>query len=418
MRKIAIIGAGQAGLILGTGLVDAGYTVTLFSDRTPEAILHGRPIGFPVLFDQALQIERDLELNFWDKPFPGCKKVHNILCNPDGSPALTLSYSFEQPWQAIDQRLKFFHWMHEFVARGGKLVFQEMALSDLEECAQNYDLVIVAAGKGMLSALFDRDPNRSTHDKPARRVTGGLYTGLKSNESPTFKLTVLPELGEVFLMPFYSDNQYSYAVCFEAHPGSAIDRSASVKSGQDVLKLTLETIQQFTPWNYDFVKDMKLIDDNAWLSGAITPTVRQPIGQLPSGAIVMAIGDTVILNDPIAGQGANNATKMADLVRQRVIEHGNRKFDAHWMQAVFDEFWNDSQHVNRLCDCLLAPEVYHQEILAAATQNPEIAKDYFNGFGHPPSLSPWFFEAEAAKTYLAQKSATVSSIDYENDLAA
>ncbi len=32
MRKIAIIGAGQAGLHLGIGLVDAGYAVTLFSD--------------------------------------------------------------------------------------------------------------------------------------------------------------------------------------------------------------------------------------------------------------------------------------------------------------------------------------------------------------------------------------------------
>lgn len=53
MRKIAIIGAGQAGLLLGIGLVDAGYTVTLFSDRTPEAILHGKPMAFPTLFDRA-----------------------------------------------------------------------------------------------------------------------------------------------------------------------------------------------------------------------------------------------------------------------------------------------------------------------------------------------------------------------------
>lgn len=36
MRKIAIIGAGQAGLHLGIGLVDAGYAVTLVSDRAGE----------------------------------------------------------------------------------------------------------------------------------------------------------------------------------------------------------------------------------------------------------------------------------------------------------------------------------------------------------------------------------------------
>ena len=406
MRKIAIIGAGQAGLILGIGLVEAGYTVTLFSDRTPEAILRGRPLGFPMLFEQAQQIERDLKLNFWDKLCPGYKSVHNTLCDSDGSPALTLSYNPEQPWQVIDQRLKFFHWMQEFVVRGGELVIKEMTLSNLEECAQNYDLVVVASGKGILSTLFERDAKRSTHDKPARRVTGGIYTGLKREGSFTFKVTAIPGIGEIYQLPFYSNNQHAYSICFEAYPGSVMDRFASVQSGQDVLKLSLELIPQFTPWEYEAVREMELIDDNAWLSGAITPTVRQPIGHLPSGAIVMGIGDTVILNDPICGQGANNAAKMAHVVTQRVIQQGNRKFDAQWMQAIFDEFWIDFQHINRFCDCLLAPQAHHQDIFTAAAQNPEVARDYFNGLIHPPRLYPWFFEPEAARDYLTQKNAS------------
>lgn len=41
-----------------------------------------------------------------------------------------------------------------------------------------------------------------------------------------------------------------------------------------------------------------------------------------------------------AGQGANNATKMAHLVKQRIIEHGNQPFDKFWMKQVFDQFWN------------------------------------------------------------------------------
>lgn len=41
MRNITIIGAGQAGLLLGTSLLDQGYHVTLVSDRTPEAIRDG-----------------------------------------------------------------------------------------------------------------------------------------------------------------------------------------------------------------------------------------------------------------------------------------------------------------------------------------------------------------------------------------
>ena len=41
--------------------------------------------------------------------------------------------------------------------------------------------------------------------------------------------------------------------------------------------------------------------------------------------------------------------------------------------------------------------------------NPEVVTDYINGVNHPPSLSPWFFEAEAAKEYLAQKNCLVNS---------
>ena len=46
MRTIAIVGSGQAGLLAAHGLADAGYKVTLFSDRTAEQWLNeSRPTG-------------------------------------------------------------------------------------------------------------------------------------------------------------------------------------------------------------------------------------------------------------------------------------------------------------------------------------------------------------------------------------
>ena len=49
MRKIAIIGAGQAGLLTAHGLLKAGYTVSLYSDKTPEQFLNeSRPTGTAV----------------------------------------------------------------------------------------------------------------------------------------------------------------------------------------------------------------------------------------------------------------------------------------------------------------------------------------------------------------------------------
>ena len=35
MRKIAVVGSGQAGLLVAHGLLQVGYDVALYSDRTP-----------------------------------------------------------------------------------------------------------------------------------------------------------------------------------------------------------------------------------------------------------------------------------------------------------------------------------------------------------------------------------------------
>ncbi len=402
MRKIAIVGAGQAGLVLGIGLVKAGYAVTLFSDQTKEEILHGNPKGFPVLFSEALQIERNLGLNFWDDEFSSMNQVHNTIYDPDGNIALVLSHSLEKPWKAVDQRLKFYTWMQEFVKRGGELIIETITVPYLEVYAQDYDLVIVAGGRSMNSNLFEPDAEKSTHNQPARRLAGGIFTGLnEEGMDSTFKVSTLPGIGEIFQMPFYDKGKnHSHTIVFEACPDGSMATFVSVKNGQEFVEQTKKLIQQFIPAKYEAVKDIQLTDENAWLCGAIKPSVKKPVGYLPSGGIVMGIGDTVVLHDPIAGQGANNANKMAYFVMQRILEHGNRRFDREWMQAVFNEYWHNAQYSNALSESALHPQPHQQEIMGAATRNPAIVKDYLDGFNHPESLSPWFFESEAAKEYL------------------
>ncbi len=67
MRKIAIIGSGQAGLVCAHGLRKAGHSVTLYSDRTPEAWLNqSRPTGAAARFWPTLDYERELGLNHWE----------------------------------------------------------------------------------------------------------------------------------------------------------------------------------------------------------------------------------------------------------------------------------------------------------------------------------------------------------------
>ena len=411
MRSIAIIGAGQAGLYLGISLLEAGYRVTLFSDRTPEAMLNSQLRATPLLFPNALKLERDLGLDFWKNNFLGCNYFINEIANGEKSPALVISSPLEKPWQGIDQRLKFSIWMQEFVCRGGNLVIQAMTHDDLEECAKKYDLVVVSAGRGDISSLFERDEEKSTYNQPQRHLATMLVTGIKHSpqDSQTFKVTNLPGIGEIFQGPFYHNKTNASFITFEAYPGSVTDRFAKVQNGRELLAIGKQIIEQFLPWDYEKVKDIELADERAWARGAILPKVCKPVGRLSSGAIVMGIGDTVILNDLIGGQGANSATKMAHLVAQRIIDRGREKFDESWMEEVFAEFWQYSQYVNAYNNCLLKPSAHLRDIVNAMAHNREVLTDYINGVNHPPSLSPWFFEPKAAKEYLAQKNCLVNS---------
>jgi len=55
------------------------------------------------------------------------------------------------------------------------------------------------------------------------------------------------------------------------------------------------------------------------------------------------MGDAVVLNDPIAGQGANNASRCAKIYLESIVNHGNQPFNKQWMQQTFDEYWEQAK---------------------------------------------------------------------------
>src|SRR5262249_17575694 len=122
MRNIAIIGAGQSGLLLGIGLVDRGYRVTLVSDRTPEGILHGQGPARAVVFHDALEIEREMGIALWDDVAVMAEGVHIEVTGPDGKVALTIDSPLSNPALCVDQRLKSARWIEAFERRGGRFL--------------------------------------------------------------------------------------------------------------------------------------------------------------------------------------------------------------------------------------------------------------------------------------------------------
>lgn len=347
MRKIAIIGSGQAGLLAAHGLLKAGYAVTLYSDRTADKWLNeSRPTGTAGRFDLSLEYERELGLNFWDKAALGFEGVYLVFSLQAAVPFITMSGLFEKRGLAIDLRLQSHRWMNEFEARGGELHVETVDVARLDEIAGKHDLTLVATGRGSLTDLFPRDAQRSVYDTPQRHLAMVITTGASMDfEAIPFrpvKFNFLGPAGEAFWIPyFHKTHGPTWNLLFEAKPGGPLDKFEGAKSGEEVLHTVKQLIQEFFPWDTEWAKDMQLADEYGWLVGKFAPTVRKPVGCLPSGRVVMPLGDTAMTFDPITGQGANNGNKMARHVVNAIVAQGDQAFDAAWMEATFEAYYHD-----------------------------------------------------------------------------
>lgn len=409
MRKILIVGAGQSGLQLALGLQARGYEVTLMTNRTAEEIRGGRVMSTQCMFTTALQHERDLELNFWESQAPRIEGLGVSVAGPDGSRPIDWVGRLEGYAQSVDQRVKMAGWMEAFAQRGGQLVVHGAAVSDLDYFARRYDLVLVAAGKGELVSMFGRDASRSPYDKPQRALAVSYVNGLGPRpEHPDYhavRCNLVPGVGEMFIMPTLTTSGPADILFWEGIPGGPLDVFEGVKDPQEHLRLTLELMERFVPWEYERARGVELTDAGGTLAGRYAPTVRNPIGELPSGGLVLGVADVVVANDPITGQGSNNAAKCAASYLDSIVEHGEKPFDRDWMQTTFDRYWEYAQHVTKWTNAMLAPPPEHVlNLIGAAGQLPPVANRFANGFDNPADFENWFFDPELAAAYLASVS--------------
>ncbi|MFH8552322.1 styrene monooxygenase/indole monooxygenase family protein [Streptomyces celluloflavus] len=406
MRKILIIGAGQSGLQLALGLQSKGYEVTLMSNRTADEIRSGRVMSTQCMFHTALQHERDLGINFWESQAPRIEGLGVSVAAPDASRAVDWVGKLDGYAQSVDQRVKMAGWMETFAQRGGQLVIHGAAVSDLDFFASRYDLTLVSAGKGELVSMFGRDASRSPYDAPQRALSVAYVHGMGPRpEHPEFdavRCNLVPGVGELFVMPTLTNTGRADILFWEGVPGGPLDAFQGIKDPNEHLALTLELLKRFLPWEYDRSTKVELTDANGTLAGRYAPTVRNPIGRLPSGGLVLGVADVVVANDPITGQGSNSASKCAAAYLASIVERGDQPFDAEWMQATFDRYWQTAQHVTKWTNAMLAPPPEHVlNIIGAAGQLQPVADRFANGFNNPADFENFFFDPDKANAYLA-----------------
>ncbi|MGH9580297.1 MAG: styrene monooxygenase/indole monooxygenase family protein, partial [Terriglobales bacterium] len=382
MRRIAIVGGGQSGLQLALGLQQKQYEVTVVSNRTPEQIRGGRVTSSQFMFHDSLQSERDLGINFWEKECPITEGIAFAIPGPDGSRALFWEARLDHYGQSVDQRVKFSGWMEEFQKRGGTLVIHDAGAGDLEEYAGGHDLVVVAAGKGEIARLFERDPDRSPFSQPMRALALTYVKNMAPRTPYTaVAFNLIPQVGEYFVFPALTLSGRCEIMVFEGVVGGPMDCWQDVKTPQQHLERSKEILQRWLPWEAARCRDIELTDENGILAGRFAPTVRKPVCKLPSGRVVLGMADVVVLNDPITGQGSNTAAKCATVYLERILERGSAPFDAAWMQETFDAFWEYAQWVAAWTNSLLtppAPQVL--QLMGAASQIPALAGKIANSF--------------------------------------
>jgi Styrene monooxygenase A putative substrate binding domain len=404
-RSVTIVGGGQSGLQLALGLLkDGGYDVRVVQNRTAEEIATGRVTSSQCMFDRSLENEREIGVNFWEDACPTVDSISFTVPAPDapGQKAIDWNGKLDKYAQSVDQRVKFPGWMKAFQERGGTLEIHDASLADLERYAGESDLVVVAAGKGEIAGMFQRDDEKSVFDKPQRALALTYVTGMvprAPHSAVCFNL--IPTVGEYFVFPALTTTGPCEIMVFEGIPGGPMDCWGEVKTPEQHLEKSKWILDTFLPWEAERCGNIELTDDNGVLAGRFPPTVRHPVGRLPSGKAVLGMGDVVVLNDPITGQGSNNASKCARVYMDSILARGEQAFDEAWMQATFDSYWAYAQFVAGWTNALLMPPPPHVlNIMGAAQQFPALARRIANGFDDPTDFFPWFAVPEEADAYL------------------
>ncbi|WP_115787101.1 flavin reductase [Arthrobacter silvisoli] len=412
MRKIAIIGAGESGAQLALGLQREGYAITLVSDRSAAQIRTGKVMSSQCMFSTALAAEAQLSPAltglYEGGAVPGINALRLHVEGASADDAIEWEAPLVGTARSIDQRIKSAAWIEAFVAAGGDFRIEKATPRLLEDLSRDYELVIVSTGKGEIGQIFPKDKSKSPFDRPQRVLalnyvsTGSAGVEQSGQRGDSIRMSVVPGVGEFFTFPGLTVSGPCQMMVFEGVVGGLMDRWADVGTPEEQLRRSLEILDEFFPHESKNFSEARLTDDGATLLGRITPTVRSAVGELGNGAPVFGLGDAVLLNDPLTGQGSNNATLAARYYLESILRRGQQPFDRDWMERTFDEFWRGwGQWAVAWTNDMLKQRRDHQRlVLGEAAAHPALASSIAEGFDDPRTFYPWWFDPAAAAEFV------------------
>jgi flavin-dependent dehydrogenase len=404
-RKVAIVGAGVAGTTAGLGFVNAGFDVTIYSDRDRASLRNDvPPTGTAMYYGNSLEYDAEIIEDLY--PIGNTTGMSFSLSSGQGetyAPIVKFDAPFNYQAQAVDVRLRSDDRLGRFLARGGKFKVRSISLEDLDKIAAEADLTLVATGRGGLSSLFPVDSDRTVYAEPQRQLLFATFKGVdhrpdvfahRSSEGANHSLfNYHTDFGELYVGTYlHKDVGATWALVGFAKPGSPwVELFRSITDTQSARDVVVDIYATYFPEEAVVVERFEPLheDPHSWFLGAITPTVRRPVATTSGGHVVAAIGDTAISVDPIAAQGAQNAiVQVASLVRAAQSHEG--KFTRDWLNEQFDKHWHHrGEGATEVTRLFLGDPKYaaHLELLLpAAVVNASVGTALFGFLSKPQEL--------------------------------
>jgi len=147
MTRIGIIGGGVAGLHLGLYLRSRGIDATVYTSKTSAQHRADQLRNVVCRNGLTRQREQVLGVNHWDNEAPD---LGELSISVPGRRPVAFAGTVTPASQVVDMRLYWSRLLDDFAARGGDVVAGAVRSPDLEAISTQFDLTVVASGRGGL----------------------------------------------------------------------------------------------------------------------------------------------------------------------------------------------------------------------------------------------------------------------------
>ncbi|SBS79660.1 Styrene monooxygenase StyA [uncultured Mycobacterium sp.] len=411
-KRIAIVGAGTAGLHLALFLQSKGVDSTIFTDKKIEDYPNVRLLN--TVAHHAVTVEREKALGIDHWPSDGYFGHYYFVGIP-GNPLEFYGDLGTGPSRAIDYRIYLPTLMQNYLDRGGKIEYRDVDLSNISELSEEYDLVVIGTGKGGLGTLFARDEQHSPHTSPQRQLCVGLFKGIAPQETKAVTFCISPGAGEMIEIPTVTFGGDTSALVFENHPGSDLEQLTHTRYEDDpraFIDLVLDKLRTHYPITARRINENEFDLANSpldLLQGAVTPGVRNGHVVLENGKTALLLGDAHATVDPVLGQGGNMASYAAHVAGREII--AAEAFDERFFAAVdanrANRVLGATNWTNFMLDALTTlPESFIQ-FLGAVALDRGLADKFTDNFNYPEVQWDLFSNPDAAAPWLAEHSSGV-----------